>query len=74
MPEGDSAFGQIVGRHLQCDPVSRQHADPIPPQLPGKVRQNGAILIELNAKLARRELLNDGSSDFNAIFLAHPPP
>jgi hypothetical protein len=68
--EGDAALRQIVGGKFEGDSITRQNADAISPQPAGQVRQDHAILLQLNAELAARELFENGSGYFNAVFFA----
>jgi hypothetical protein len=73
MTEGDPALGQIVWRQFQGDPVAGQNSDPVPPQSTGQVSQNDAIMLELHAEQTARELFQNSSGYFYAVFLAHKP-
>ena len=74
MAVGDPALGQIVGRKLERDAVTRQYADAVAAKLSSQVGEDGAFLVELYTEQAAREFFNDGSSNFNAVFFAHYPP
>jgi len=48
--EGDTAFGQIVGGKLQCDPVTGQNADAVSPETASQMRQHNAVVFKLDAE------------------------
>src|SRR5262245_498151 len=48
--ECDATLGQVIGCHLDIDPVSRQDTDPVLAHLPGGVGQNLMLVVELHAK------------------------
>ena len=72
MAESDAAFGQIVGRKFQCDPVAGQDTNAITPQPASQMRQNHSVMLKLHAKEATRKLLQNDSRYFNIVFLTHP--
>ena len=74
MAVGDSTFGQIVRREFQGDAISRENANAVAAEFAGEVRQNGPLLVKLNAEQSAGELFYYGSSHFNAVFFAHWPP
>ena len=58
MPEGNAAFGKVVGRKLQCHPITREDADPIAAQTAGQVSQNHVgIVFELHTEQTARKFL-----------------
>ena len=70
----DSALGQIVRGKFQGNPVARQHSNAVAAQLAGQVGEHRSFLIQLYAEQSAWEFFYNGSSNFNAIFFAHPPP
>jgi hypothetical protein len=74
MAVGDSTLSQIVRREFQGDAISGENADPVTAEFPGEVRQNGPLLVKLNAEQSAGELFYYSSSDFDAVFFAHWPP
>jgi hypothetical protein len=57
MTERNSAFGEIVGGEFQSDFVTRQNADAIPAEPARQMRQNYALVFQLNAEQAAGEFL-----------------
>jgi len=70
----DAALGQVVRGELEGDAVAGEDSDTVAAQLAGEVREDGALLVELDAKEAAGEFLDDGSSYFDTVFFAHCPP
>ena len=73
MPEGDPAFGQIVGGKLQRYLVSGEHADAVAAQASRQMGQDNALMFELHAKQSAGEFFENGSGDFYTVFFAHKP-
>jgi hypothetical protein len=71
---GDATLGEIIGRHLDGDPVTGQYTDTIPAELAGQVGEHNPFLVDLDAEEAAGEFLHHGPSHLNTIFLAHLPP
>ena len=69
----DAALREIVGGKFHGDAISGEYADAIPAEFAREVRQHGAVDIQLNAEQAARELFNNGTGNFYAIFFAHSP-
>lgn len=74
MAEGDAAFGEIVRGKLKRYLVARQYADAIAAQTPRQMRQDYAVVVDLNTEFAARKLLQNGARNFNIVFFAHKPP
>ena len=74
MAVGDAALGQVVRGELEGDAVSGKDSNAVAAQLTGKVREDGALLVELDAEEAAGEFFDDRSSYFDAVFFAHCPP
>ncbi len=76
VPIRNAALGQVIRGHFDGDAVPGQNTDPVSAQFSGKVGENDAvyILVEPNAEQTTRELLNNGSSNFNAVLFTHCPP
>lgn len=60
----DPAFGQIVGRYLEIDPVAGQNLDTVPPQPARDVGQDRLAGFELDRKGRTREYLLDRAEKF----------
>ena len=71
---GNTSLGQIIGGHFDGDPVTGEDANAIAPQLAGEMSEDDTLLVQLDAKQTAGKLLNDSSSDFNAVFFTHFPP
>ncbi len=71
MAERDPALGQIVGGKLQRDLVTRQHANAIAAKPASQMRQNHALMFQLNTEQTARKFFEDGSCNFNTVFLTH---
>jgi hypothetical protein len=71
VPESDAALGQIVGRELHRDLVASQNANAIAPKSSGKVRQNCALVFQLNTEQAARKLFENGPGYFYTVFFTH---
>lgn len=74
MPVGDSAFGQVVGREFQRNPVAIHDFDPIAPESPRHGRQYCLACIEFDRKHPSFELLNNLSRYFYRIFFWQDSP
>ena len=74
MAVGDASLSQIVRGKLQSDAIACQNADTIASEFTSQVREHASLLIQLDAEQTAGEFLNDGASDFNAIFFTHRPP
>ena len=64
----DPALGQIVGRKLQSDAISGQHADAIAAEFSSQMGQDVLLLVELHTEQTTGKFLYNRSGDFNAIF------
>jgi hypothetical protein len=71
VPEGDSAFGQIVGGKFQRHFVARQNAYAVPAQSAREVRQHHALMFQLDAEQPAGEFLEHSARYFYAVFLTH---
>src|SRR5579871_3516795 len=71
--EGDPAFGEIVGRQFQGNPVASQYANTVAPQSAGEMGQHDAVVLQLHAEQTAGELLQNRACDFDTVFLAHKP-
>jgi hypothetical protein len=74
MAERDPAFGQIVGGEFHGDAVARQNADAVTAEAAGEVRENYAVMLQLDAEKAAREFLEDRAGDFDAVFFTQTIP
>jgi len=70
MAEGDATLCQIVRRKFHSHFIASENPDAVPAETSGEVSQNDAIMLELNAKKAAREFLENGSSYFDTVFFA----
>jgi hypothetical protein len=70
-PEGDATLTEIVGGHLNGDPVTRQYANTVFPHLAGGVRQNFVIIIKLYAEHGIRQQFSHRTIEFHEIFFSH---
>ena len=57
MPEGDPAFGQIVGGEFQGYFVASEHPNAVSAKPSGQVSENDAIMFQLDAKQTAGEFL-----------------
>src|SRR5664279_4536556 len=73
MAVSNPTLRQIVRRKFQRHSIPGQHADSIPAEFARQVCQHSTVLVELNAELSGRELLDNSSGNFNAVFFAHVP-
>src|SRR3954471_20622645 len=48
--ERDAALAEVIGRHLDIDPVAGQDPDAILPHLAARVRQDGVFIVQFHAK------------------------
>jgi len=71
MPEGDSAFGQIVGGKLEGHFVAGKYANAIATQTPREVGKHYALMFQLNTEESAGEFLEHGARYFNTVFLTH---
>jgi hypothetical protein len=55
----DAPLGEVVGGHLQIDPVSGKNLDPVPAQAPGDVGQDRLAVLELDREGRTRKNLLD---------------
>jgi hypothetical protein len=66
--EGDTTFGEIVGRQFHGDFIAGQNADAIAAEAPGEVGQDNAVMFQLDTEQSTGKFLEDGSGNFDAIF------
>ena len=71
MTEGDAALGQVVGGKLEGHLVARKHANAVAAKPSGQMREHHAIMVDLDAKLAARELFKNRAGYFDIVFFAH---
>src|SRR6266851_9060590 len=75
LPISDAAAGQVVRGQLQLHAIARQDADAELAHLPARVRQDGMLVVQLDAIVAAGQLLADRPFDFDACFLlGHAAP
>src|SRR5215212_7207267 len=68
---GDPTAGQVVGRELNPDAVSRQDPDEIHPKLSGNVGQHPVAVLKLDSEHRVRKGFDDRSFDFDRVSLCH---
>ena len=71
MPKCNASFGEIVGGEFERDLIARQNADAIAPQAARKVREDNALVFELNTEETTRKFFENGPGNFDTVFLAH---
>ena len=67
---------QVVRGQFHGDTVPGEYSDSIAAEFPGKVSQNGAVCIQLNAEQAARELFDYGpghSARQGGLFFTRDP-
>src|SRR5216683_4649870 len=72
--EGDTAFGEVVGRHLDIDLVAGKDADAILAHLARGVREHLVVVVQLDAKHRVGQQLRDRAGEFYQILFRHPAP
>jgi len=55
----DAALGEIVGGHLEIDPVAGKNLDPVPAEAAGDVGQDRLAVLELDREGRTRKNLLD---------------
>jgi hypothetical protein len=68
-PVNDSAFGQIVRREFDPNPVAWHDADKVLAHPTGDVRQNDVSTFDLNAKTSIGQRLGNCALDLESFFL-----
>jgi len=71
VPEGNSAFGQIVGGKLKRYFIASQDADAVPAKAAREMRKHHSLMLQLDAEKTTGELLEHGARYFYAVFLTH---
>lgn len=71
MTESDSAFREVVRRHLHHHLVTGKDADEVQPHFSGNVRKNAMPVAQFHAEHGIRQQFNDFSLYFNSVFLGH---
>src|SRR5579872_6059831 len=69
--EYQSALFQIIGRHLDGDPVARERLDPVLFHLAGGIGNDLVPRIELDAVARIGEDFGDQSFELNQLFFSH---
>ena len=59
--ELDSAFGEVVGRHLQFDFVAREDLDVVHPHLAGDMGRDDESVLQLHPEHGIGQCLDDGA-------------
>src|SRR3954452_1873231 len=68
---GDAAAGEVIGRELDPDAVSRQDPDEVHPQLAADVSQDAVTIFQLDGEYRVGQRLDDRSFHFDRISLCH---
>src|SRR5437773_8376234 len=71
IPVSDPPTRQVVRRQLHGHLVARQDANEILPHLPGDMRQDPVLILELDAKHRVGQRLNHRRYDFDRLFFSH---
>src|ERR1700682_875087 len=75
LPIRDAAARQVVRGQLQLHAIARQDADAELAHLSARVRQDGVLVVQLDAIVPAGQLLADRAFDFDACFLlGHAAP
>src|SRR3990170_4357683 len=70
---GDPPARQIIGRKLDLYAIAEQDADVVAAHLAGEVGQHRVVVVQLDAKLRRRQGLDDGALHLDLLLgLRHP--
>ena len=69
MPEGDPAFGQIIGGNLNLNPVTRGDADEVLAHLSADVCKDFMSVLQLHLVHGCREDLIDDTVNLNEILV-----
>ena len=70
---GDPPAGQVVGRELYKDAVSRKKFDELDADIPAQVGENFVTVGELDLEHVVRERLSHFAFHFYRFFLGHTP-
>ena len=73
MAEGNSTFGEIVGREFQSDLITGQNADTIPPKPARQMGEDYPVVLQLDTEQSAGKLLQDRACYFDAILFTHIP-
>src|SRR5262245_22195198 len=68
-PVNDPAFGQIVRRKFDPNPIARHDADKVLAHPTGNMGQNDVSTFDLNAKSSIGQGLRNGAFDLEGLFL-----
>src|SRR4029077_20555327 len=67
----DDAARRIIRREGDGDLVPEHHADAVFPELPPQMGEHLVAVLELDAKISRRQDLDDPPLEFNMLLSAH---
>src|SRR5690606_19026699 len=68
---GDATLGEVVGRHLDLDPVAGQDADVVLAHPPGEVRDDLVAVLQLHPEHRVRERFGDRAFEFDDVVFRH---
>src|SRR5579872_1066884 len=71
VPEDQSAFFQIVGRHFDGHPIARERLDPVLLHSAGRVGDERMAVVELNAIARVGQYLGDKALELQEFFFRH---
>src|SRR6516225_7035456 len=69
--EDEAALFQIIGRHLDCHPVTRQSLDPVLLHLAGSIGNDLMSRVQLDAVAGIGEDFSDQSFELDQLFFSH---
>jgi hypothetical protein len=70
MPEVDAAFGKIVGRHFDRNPIAGENADAVLFHSAGRIGQGFMAVVEPYAEACVGKKFEDGSFEFDQFFFS----
>jgi hypothetical protein len=69
--EADAAALQVIGRHLDHDPVSGDGADAELAHLAGRIGQDLVVIVEAHPEVSVRQHLGHRAVEFEQFFFRH---
>ena len=69
VPVDDAALGEVVGGHLEIDPVAGEYLDAVAPEASGDVCQDRLAVLEFDGEGRTRKDLFDGAEQLEGGFL-----
>ena len=70
-PEDDPRTTQVIRREFHEHFITRQHTDAILAHLPGGVREDHVVIVQLHAEHGIREEFNDLAAELDHVFFRH---